>query len=113
MSLIKTLGHAFAIVASDAVKAARTIETTVIPALKKANADAPTIEAITSLVSPQAAAIERTAFAVLGKALEANDAAVTAVGAGGLNITLDEALVADLKAIAPALTLQAAAAVSK
>lgn len=113
MSLIKTLGHAFAVVASDAVKAARTIETTVVPALKKANADAPIIEAISGLVSPQAAAIERTAFAVLGKALEAHDAGLAAAGAGGLNLQLDEETIADLKAIAPMLKPQAIAAVSK
>lgn len=113
MSFIKSLEHAFAVVASDTVKAAKVVETQVVPALKKVNADQTTIEAVTGAVSPQAAAIERTAFAVLGKALAANDAAVIAAGSAGLNVTLDESLVADLKAIATSLKPQAVAAVSK
>jgi hypothetical protein len=42
-------------------------------ALKKAQADSSTIEAVTALVSPEAANIERAGFAVLGVVIKALD----------------------------------------
>jgi len=71
--------------------------------LKKAQADQCTIEAVTGLVSPQAANIERAGFAVLDVVINALDAAGAAAGANGLNVTLDAQLVADIKAIASAV----------
>jgi hypothetical protein len=71
--------------------------------LKKAQADQSAIEAITSLVSAQAANIERARFAVLGVVIKALDDANAVAGASGLNVTLDAQLVADIKAIAPAV----------
>jgi hypothetical protein len=71
--------------------------------LKKAQAEASTIEAVTSLVSPQAANIERVGFAVLGVVIKAIDDAGTAAGANGLNVTLDAQLIADIKSIAAAV----------
>jgi hypothetical protein len=58
---------------------------------------------VTSLVSPQAANIERAGFAVLGVIINTIDAAGAAAGANGLKITLDAQLVADVKAIAAAV----------
>jgi hypothetical protein len=102
-ALITTVEHALAAAASDTVKAAKFVETSVLPVLKKAQADQSTIEAVTSLVSPQAANIERAGFAVLGVVINALDTAGAAVGANGLNVTLDAQLVADIKAIAAAV----------
>ena len=66
-ALITNIEHSLAFAASDTVKVARFVETKVLPVLKQANAEAPTIEAVTSLVTPQPANIERLGFAVLGK----------------------------------------------
>ena len=68
-----------------------------------ASPEASTIEAVTSLVSPQAANIERVGFAVLGVVIKAIDDASTAAGASGLSVSLDAQLVADIKAIAAAV----------
>ena len=97
---ITSIEHSLAVAASETVKVAKFVETSVLPVLKKAQADAPTIEAVTSLVSPQAANIERAGFAVLGVVIKAIDDAGAASGANGLNVTLDAQLVADIKSIA-------------
>jgi hypothetical protein len=104
MSLITTVEHAFAVAAQDTVKTAKFIENAVLPALQKASANAATVEAVTGLISPAAANIERTAFAVLGLAIKAIEDAEAAAAGGGVNVSLDAALVADLKSIAPAIT---------
>jgi hypothetical protein len=56
---------------------------------------------LTSLVSPQAANIERAGFAVLGVVINALDAAGAAAGAN--EVTLDAQPVADIRAIASAV----------
>lgn len=58
---------------------------------------------MTALVDPQEANIERAGFAVLGVVIKAIEDAGAAAGANGLNVTLDAQLVADIKAIAPAV----------
>ena len=83
-ALITNVEHALAIAAQDVVKAAKFVETSVLPVLKEAQANQSTIESITSLVSPSAANIERAGFAVLGVVINALDAAGTAAGANGL-----------------------------
>ena len=94
-ALINRAEHAFAAAASDTVKAAKFVETSVLPVLKSAQANSSTIEAI----SPQAANIERIGFAVLGVVINA----------------LDARLVADIKALAAAVkgALPVAAAPAK
>ena len=57
-ALLSSIEHSFASAASDVVKVAKFVETKVLPVLKQAQAEAPTIEAVTALVSPQAANIE-------------------------------------------------------
>src|SRR5215469_15263660 len=99
-ALISSIEHSLAVAASDTVKAAKFGETSVLPVLKKAQANQSTIEAITSLVSPQAANIERAGFAVLGVVIKALDDANAVAGANGLNVTLDAQLVSDIKSIA-------------
>jgi hypothetical protein len=102
-ALITSVEHALAVAAQDVVKTAKFVETSVLPVLKSAQANESTIESITSLVSPSAANIERAGFAVLGVVINALDAAGTAAGANGLNVTFDAQLVADIKAIAAAV----------
>jgi hypothetical protein len=102
-ALIQSVEHALAVAASDTVKVAKFVETSVLPALKTVKADESTIEAVTGLVSPQAANIERAGFAVLGVVINALDAAGAAGAANGLNVSLDAQLVADIKAIAAAV----------
>ena len=102
-ALITSVEHALATAASDVVKVARFVETAVLPVLKTAKAEESTIEAVTSLISPSAANIERAGFAVLGVVIQALDTAGAAAGANGLNVTLDAQLVADVKAIAAAV----------
>jgi hypothetical protein len=97
-ALINSVEYALATAASDTVKVAKFVETSALPVLKKAQADQTTIEAVTSLVSPQAANIERAGFAVLGVVIKAIDNAGTAVGSNFLNVTLDAQLIADIKA---------------
>jgi hypothetical protein len=87
----------------DTIEAAKFVEVSVLPVLKKAQADQSTIEAVTALISPQAANIERAGFAVLGVVINALDAAGAVAGANGLNVSLDAQLVADIKAIAAAV----------
>lgn len=96
-ALLSSIEHAFASAASDVVRVAKFV------VLKKAQADAPTIEAVTALVSPQAANIERVGFAVLGLVIKAIDDAGVGAGANGLNVTLDAQLIADIKSIASAV----------
>ena len=102
-ALINSVEHALAVAASDVVKTAKFVETSVLPVLKNAQANQSTIESITSLVSPSAANIERAGFAVLGVVINALDAAGAAAGANGLNVSFDAQLVADIKAIAAAV----------
>lgn len=71
------------------------------PALVTVHADAPTIEAITALVSPQLADMERVGDAVLGAVIKAIQDAGDAQGTGGANITLDAQRIADVKSILP------------
>jgi hypothetical protein len=107
MSLFQNIEHVFASAAQDTVKAAKFVEQHVLPVLQKAKGNEALVEEITGLVSPQAANIERVAFAGLGVLIKAILDAEAAGNAGGVNVSLDAALVADLKAIAP--TIKAAA----
>ena len=109
MNLITTAEHAFATAAKDLVSAAKFVQSHVLPVLEKAQTQASTIEAITGLVSPAAVGVERCAFAALGVIVKAVQDGGQAVAGGGLNIQLDAALIADIKAILPALKGQAAA----
>ena len=82
MSLLSNIQHVYATAASDIVKFGKLVETKILPALQKAEANAGTIEAITAVVSPQAANIERTAFAVLGTVIKAVEDSIDAGSAG-------------------------------
>jgi hypothetical protein len=95
----KNIGHFFATVAGDIVKGARAVGSVMVRVGKAE----PEVEAITSLFFPQAVALERGAFALLGMAAHVVSEAGDAAAANGLNITLDAQLVADIKALIPAI----------
>jgi len=103
MSLITTAEQAYAQGITDLKKAGSVIKNEVLPVLQKLNTEAPTIEAVTKLVSPSLASIETAAANVLGVVIKAIEDAGTAAGAGGLSVSLDSALVNDIKAIIPAV----------
>ncbi len=103
MSLISTIEHAFAVGAQKVVAEAKVIELKVLPFLVEVKASEATVEGVTALVAPAAVNIERSAYAVLGVAIKAIEDAATAAAAGGVNLTLDAVLVADLKSIIPAV----------
>jgi hypothetical protein len=108
MNLITTADHAYASAAKDIVTASKFVQSNVLPVLTKASAQASTIEAVTGLVSPAAVNVERAAFAVLGAIIKAIGDTNQAAAAGGLNVQLDAALIADVKAIIPAVKSSAA-----
>jgi hypothetical protein len=103
MSLLLTLEHVYATAISDLKKSGSFLESKILPALQKVEASAPTIEAISGLVSPQLANIERASEAVLGAVIKAIEDAGSAANSGGLSITLDASLIADIKTIIPAV----------
>ena len=103
MSLITDVAHLYSVAIADLKKTSSFVENHVLPALKAVKADMPTVEAITALVSPQAANVERVGEAILGLAIKVVGDAEAAGGAGGLKVDLDAALVADIKAILPAI----------
>ena len=108
MSLLNTIEHALAKAAQDIVTAARFVTQQVMPILQEGKSSEATIEAVTGLVSPAAVNIERAAFAVLGVVIKTLGDGSQAALAGGLNVQLDAALVADIKSIMAAVHAQAA-----
>ena len=95
----KNIGHFFATVAGDIVKGARAVA----GVMRKAQKAEPEIEAISALFFPQAVALERGAFALLGMAAQAVSEAGDAAAANGINLALDQKLVADIKALIEAI----------
>jgi len=95
----KNIGHFFATVAADIVKGARVAATV----MRKVGNVETEVEAVSSLFFPQAVALERGAFALLGLAAQAVSEAGDAAAANGLNITLDQQLVADIQALIQAI----------
>src|SRR5579864_1855299 len=96
MITLQKVEHAIASVAHDIVKIARAV----VPVLQKVQGQEATVEALTSLVDPNAVNIERAAFAVLGKICVAVTDAGNAVAANGINVQLDAQEMADLKDVA-------------
>ena len=108
MSLITSIEHAYAIAIGDLKKVGIFVGHTILPVLKAIHAEAPVIEAVTETVSPALANIERTGDALLGAIIKALDDGTAAATAGGVNVTLDAQLVADIKAIIPQVKAAAA-----
>ena len=108
MITLQKAEHAIASVAHDIVKVARAV----VPVLQKVQGEESTVEALTSLVDPNAVNIERAAFAVLGKICVAITDAGNAVAANGINVQLDAQEIADLKDIATYLQTATKSAVA-
>ena len=89
----QSAGHAFASLFKDVV----TVSKKVVVALGGLQNEAHLIETLTSLVSPQAAAVEQIAFGALGELIAAVQATETAAGANGINISFDASVVAEVK----------------
>ena len=89
----QSAGHAFASLFKDVV----TVSKKVVVALGGLENEGHLIETLTSLVSPQAAAVEQIAFGALGELIAAVQATETAAGANGINISFDASVVAEVK----------------
>ena len=93
------IGHFFATVAADIVKGARAAASV----MSKAEKIEPEVEALTGVLFPQAVELERAGFLLLGMAAQAVSETGDAAAANGTNITLDQQLVADIKALIQAI----------
>ena len=69
----------------------------------KAQRVEPEIEALSRLFFPQAVELERGAFALLGMAAQAVTEAGDTAAAKGINIVLDQQLIADIKGLIQAI----------
>jgi len=93
------IGHFFATMAADIVKGARAAASV----MSKAEKIEPEVEALTGVLFPQAVELERAGFLLLGMAAQAVSETGDAAAANGANITLDQQLVADIKALIQAI----------
>src|SRR5271170_7065676 len=89
----QSAGHAFASLFKDVV----TVSKKVVTALGGIQKEETLIESLTSLVSPQAAAVEQIAFGALGELVAAVQATETAAGANGINVSFDASVFTEVK----------------
>jgi hypothetical protein len=89
----QSAGHAFASLFHDVVVGSRKVETV----LQFVQKDQSEIEAVTGLIDPGAAVIERIAFGALGELVGAVHSVGLAAAVNGVNITFDAAAVAEIK----------------
>lgn len=110
--LITSAEHAVASVAHDVAVGARAVQAAIDKAAKTVQADAPAIEALTSLVDPRAAAIERIGAALIGQIEPqvAKAAGDVANDAAAPSVTLTSDLYAELKALYASLATEITAA---
>ena len=105
-------GHAFASLFKDVV----TVSKKVAIALSSFQNDAQLVEALTALVSPQAAAAEQIAFGALGELIAAVQATQTAATADGINVAFDASVITEVKKLIadfPEIVAQVEAAFGK
>ncbi|MGC2399478.1 MAG: hypothetical protein WA510_06840 [Acidobacteriaceae bacterium] len=88
-----TTGHAFASLFKDLV----TISNKVASALHGVQNNEKLIESLTSLVSPQTAAVEQIAFGALGQLIAAVQATETAVSTNGINVSFDASVIEEAR----------------
>ena len=100
-NLITTAEHAAATALHDIVVGARAVQSYLNKAGTVIAKDAPTVEALTALVDPRAAAIERVGVALLGQAepVIAGLAGDVENDAAAPSVKLTASLVADLRTI--------------
>jgi len=89
----QSAGHAFASLFKDVV----TVSEKVVTAIGGLQNEEKLIESLTSLVSPQATAVEQIAFGALGELVAAVQATETAAGANGINVSFDASVVTEVK----------------
>ena len=89
----QSAGHAFASLLKDVV----TVSKKVVTVLGGLQNEEQVIESLTSLVSPQAAAVEQIAFGALGELVAAVQSTETAASANGVNVAFDASVVAEVK----------------
>jgi hypothetical protein len=89
----QSAGHGFASLFKDVV----TVSERVVTAIGKLQNEQVLIESLTTLVSPQAAAVEQIAFGALGELVATVQASETAAGANGVNVSFDASVVAEVK----------------
>jgi hypothetical protein len=89
----QSAGHAFASLFKDVV----TVSKKVVVVLGGLQHEAQLIETLTSLVSPQAAAVEQIAFGALGELMAAVQATETAAGANGINVSFDASVIVEVR----------------
>jgi hypothetical protein len=89
----QSAGHAFASLFKDVV----TVSKKVVTVLSGIQNEEKLIESLTSLVSPQAAAVEQIAFGALGALVAAVQAVETAASANGVNVAFDTSVVAEVR----------------
>jgi hypothetical protein len=89
----KNAGHAFASLFKEVVVVAKKVG----GALQNVKNEAPVIEALTSLVSPQAAAVEQIAFGALGSVISVVHSVEDAATANGVDVRFDAEVVAEIK----------------
>jgi hypothetical protein len=89
----QSAGHAFASLFKDVVSVSKKV-VTVLGGLQK---ESQLIESLTSLVSPQAAAVEQIAFGALGELVAAVQATETAAGANGVNVSFDASVIVEVR----------------
>jgi hypothetical protein len=89
----QSAGHAFASLFKEVV----TVSKKVVVVLGGLQHEAQLIETLTSLVSPQAAAVEQIAFGALGELIAAVQATETAAGANGVNVSFDASVIVEVK----------------
>ena len=108
----QSAGHAFASLFKDVV----TVSKKVVTVLGSLQNEQLLIESLTSLVSPQAAAVEQIAFGALGELIAAVQATETAAGASGINVSFDASVVTEVRKLVadfPAILAQVEAAFGK
>jgi hypothetical protein len=89
----QSAGHAFASLFKDVV----TVSKKVVVAMGGLQNETHLIEALTSLVSPQAAAVEQIAFGALGELIAAVQATETAAAANGINVSFDASVIVEVR----------------
>ncbi len=108
----QSAGHAFASLFKDIV----TVSKKVVTALSNIQNEEKLIESLTSLVSPQAAAVEQIAFGALGALVAAVRAVEAAASANGINVAFDASVVTEVRKLIaefPEVVAQVEAAFAK
>ncbi len=102
MSLITGIENDYKKAVADMRAAETFVVGKLLPILKSANADATAIEAVSNAINPNLGKIESVAFSILGCVIKALDD-VSSASSGGLTVSLSEDIIANVKAVAPAV----------